>query len=75
MSYEILLADQALQYMHITSLIFNSRTVWKVEFHDGKEAVLYKCGNEWMQRMEDSLEISSVTAIGKCIDRTVADKV
>ena len=75
MSYEIVMADQALQYIHITSSIFNSRKVWKVEFHDGKEVVLYKCGNEWMQRMEDNLETSSVAAIGKCIDGTVADKV
>jgi hypothetical protein len=75
MSYEIVLAGQALQYVHITSLMFNSRKVWKIEFHDGKEAVLYKCSNEWMQRIEDNLEISSVAAIGKYIDGSVDVKV
>lgn len=75
MFFEIILEEQSSEYINITSLIFNSRKVWKVEFHNGNEAVLYKCGNEWMQRIEDNLEIDSLMAIGKCIDGTVADKV
>ena len=30
--------------------------------------MLYKCGNEWMQRNENHLDIQSLVAIGKCID-------
>jgi hypothetical protein len=74
-SHEIILEAQALQDVSITSLLFNSRKVWKVEFHNGNEALLYKCGNEWMQRIDDNLDVSSVLAIGKYIDGTVADNV
>lgn len=73
-SNEIVVREHVSQYIHITSSIFNSRKVWKVEFNSGKEVVLYKCGNEWMQRTEDNLEMKVIEAIGKCIDITVTDK-
>jgi predicted hydrocarbon binding protein len=73
--HEIILEAQALQDVSISSLIFNSRKFWKVEFHNGIEALLYKCGNEWMQRIEDNLDVSSLVAIGKYIDGTIAGNV
>ena len=68
MSYEILFEDEAIKIVHITSATFKTWKIWRIEFHDGKEVVLYKCGNEWMQRIEDQLEIRFLIAIGKCID-------
>ncbi|MEB0261111.1 MULTISPECIES: hypothetical protein [unclassified Mucilaginibacter] len=68
MSYEIILEDEVIKIVHITSATFKTWKIWRVQFHDGKEAVLYKCGNEWMQRIEDQLEIQFLIAIGKYID-------
>ena len=42
--------------------------VWKVRFRDGGEAVLFKCGNIWMQRNEDDLDRELLNAIGEKID-------
>ncbi len=59
-------------YKHVLQLIsetFKSMNVWKVKFHDGAEAVLYKVGNVWLQRNEDNLDNSLLKAIGEYIDR------
>ena len=75
MSYEIILADEAIKIMHITCANYKTWKIWRVQFHDGKEAVLYKCGNEWMQRIEDHLDIRLLLLIGKCIDATLQTNV
>ena len=70
MHYEIVLSRNG--YKHILQLIsetFKSWKVWKVRFQDGAEAVLFKVGNEWMQRNEDNLEHWLLKAIGEQIDR------
>ena len=59
-------------YKHALQLIsetFKSMKVWKVRFQDGAEAVLYKCGDIWMQRNEDNLDHFLLKAIGDYIDR------
>ena len=68
MSYEILLADGAVLLLQITAATFKTWKVWKIQFTDGREAMLYKCGDEWVQRNEDQLDNSAIIAIGKCID-------
>ena len=73
MSYEILLADGAVLLFQITAATFKTWKVWKIQFTDGREAMLYKCGNEWVQRNEDQLDNSAIVAIGKCID-TIGSK-
>jgi predicted hydrocarbon binding protein len=75
MLFEIISEGQVSQSVNITQFIFKSRKVWKVEFENGNEAVLYKCGNEWMQRIEDNLNTSLVMTIGKHIDGSVAGSV
>ena len=68
MSYEILLADGVVVLLQITAATFKTWKVWKIQFTDGREAMLYKCGNEWVQRNEDQLDNFVIIAIGKCID-------
>jgi hypothetical protein len=68
MSYEILLADGAVLLLQITAATFKTWKVWKIQFVDDREAMLYKCGDEWVQRNEDQFDNSAVIAIGKCID-------
>jgi hypothetical protein len=68
MRYEILLADGAVLLLQITTATFKTWKVWKIQFTDGREAMLYKCGDEWVQRNEDQLDNSAIIAIGKCID-------
>lgn len=68
MSYQIILLDEAVNIMHITCGNFKQWKLWRVEFHDGKEAVLFKCRNEWMQRIEDRLDLRFLLLIGQCID-------
>ena len=69
MRFEIVLSlngyKQALQIIRET---FKNLNVWKVRFQDGTEAILYKCGNLWMQRNEDDLENYVIDAIGDRID-------
>jgi hypothetical protein len=70
MRYEIVLSGNG--YKHVVQLIsetLKSWDVWKVRFQDGAEAVLFKCGTEWMQRNEDNLDSSLLKAIGEQIDR------
>ncbi len=68
MSYEILLADGAVLLLQITAATFKTWKVWKIQFTDGREAMLYKCGDEWVQRNEDQLDNVAIIAIGKYID-------
>ena len=68
MHYKIKLKDGTVQAIQIMSTTFKKFKVWLVQFKDGKQAMLYKCGNEWMQRTEDFLDASLIIIIGKCID-------
>ena len=56
------------QVLHIISENFKNWRVWKVKFQDGGEAILFKCGNIWMQRNEDDLDRGLLNAIGEKID-------
>lgn len=55
--------------LQLISETLKSLRVWKVRFQDGAEAVLFKCGNEWLQRNEDNLERGLLKAIGDKIDQ------
>ncbi|MDB5143915.1 MAG: hypothetical protein JWQ66_2628 [Mucilaginibacter sp.] len=68
MNYKIMLPDGTTQAIQIISTSFKRLKVWLVRFKDGKQAVLYKAGNEWMQRTEDFLDSSLILAIGRYID-------
>lgn len=69
MQYQIVLTRNGYkQVLHLISERLKSLKVWKVRFHDGVEAVLFKCENEWMQRNEDNLEQWLLKAIGEKID-------
>lgn len=68
MNYKITLPDGTTQAIQIIGTTFKRLKVWLVKFKDGKHAVLYKCGNEWLQRSEDFLDNSLIMIIGKCID-------
>ena len=48
---------------------FKTLKIWKIRFQDGEEAVLFKCGAEWFQRNEDSLDRWLLKEIGQKIDR------
>jgi hypothetical protein len=75
MSYEILLADGVVVLLQITAATFKTWKVWSVQFIDGREVMLYKCGEEWVQRNEDHLDNAAIIAIGKCIDGIGQEKV
>lgn len=49
MSYEMITTGDTggVEFLHITSTVFRKWKVWRVQFHDGKETFLFKCGNEW----------------------------
>ena len=69
MQYQIVLTRNGYkQVLHLISDRLKSLRVWKVRFHDGAEAILFKCGSEWMQRNEDNLEHWLLKAIGEKID-------
>jgi hypothetical protein len=69
MRYEIVLSRNGYkQAIHIIAETFKNWKVWKVQFQDGAEAVLFKCGNIWMQRNEDDLDRGLLNAIGERID-------
>jgi hypothetical protein len=71
MKYKIKLADGKAHLIQITSAYFKSWHVWNVKFDDGKVVMLFKMGNEWMQRNEDFLDDHVLGAIGNCIDRII----
>jgi hypothetical protein len=68
MTHKIKLKDGSVHVIQIIATTFKKYKVWLVQFKDGKQAMLYKYGNEWMQRTEDFLDASLVMIIGKCID-------
>ena len=68
MKHKIKLPDGTAQLIEITSAYFKTWHVWNVKFADGKAAMLFKLGSEWMQRNEDFLDEHVVNAIGKRID-------
>ncbi|WP_299498384.1 hypothetical protein [Mucilaginibacter sp.] len=61
------LADGTTQIIQITADYFKTWRVWRVQVN-GKVAMLYKLGNEWMQRHEDYLDAHTLSVIGKYID-------
>jgi hypothetical protein len=67
MKYKVKLTDGTTHFIQITSGYFKSWRVWKVRFN-GKVAMLYKSGSEWMQRYDDHLDARTLTAIGNFID-------
>jgi len=76
MSYEIVPTgkSEVLNFLHITSTIFKDRKVWRIQFHDGKEVILYKCGYSWQQSSIHHIDKPSLQAIGQCIDGTGKEK-
>lgn len=74
MNFEIKLTGRAIQRGQIIAVNLNNWKAWKVQFDCGKEVVLYNCGNEWMQRNEDTLDAQSVIAVGKFIDGIISKK-
>ena len=71
MKYKIKLADGTMQLVKITSAYFKSWQVWNVQFDDGKAAMLFKLGSEWMQRNEDYLDAHVLSLIGNRIDKII----
>jgi hypothetical protein len=71
MKYKVKLADGTAQLIQITTDYYKTWKVWKVQFKDGKEAILLKFGNQWMQRHEDFLDSSSLTLLGNYIDELI----
>lgn len=68
MHHKIKLKDGTVQAVKIVATTFKKFRVWLVEFKDGKQAMLYKSGNEWMQRTEDFLDASLIMILGQYID-------
>ncbi len=74
MSHEITLSLNGLeQTLQVISGKFKNWKVWKVQFKNGDEAVLFKHMDVWMQRNEDSLDNKTIAAIGKQIDSINTD--
>jgi hypothetical protein len=71
MDYKVKLTDGKAQLVNITSAYFKSWQVWHVRFMDGRVAMLFKLGSEWMQRNEDFLEEEVLQVIGSTIDRII----
>jgi hypothetical protein len=71
MKYKLKLADGTTQLIEITAGYFKNWRVWKVQVN-GKAAMLYKLGSEWMQRNEDYLDNYTLKAIGEFIDTMIS---
>jgi hypothetical protein len=71
MKYKIKLPDGTAQFIQITSAYFKSWHVWMVKFEDGRAAMLFKIGSEWMQRNEDFLEFPILKELGSFIDKII----
>ncbi|HTH82151.1 MAG TPA: hypothetical protein VL490_04415 [Mucilaginibacter sp.] len=67
MNYKIKLADGTTQLIQITAEYFKNWRVWRIQIN-GKVAMLYKAGSEWVQRNEDYLDPRTLLDIGKYID-------
>lgn len=70
MNYRLKLADGTTQLIEITAGYFKNWRVWIVKVN-GKAAMLYKAGSEWMQRNEDYLDNNTLKAIGDFIDTMI----
>lgn len=68
MSYEILRTAKGLSILHITTANLNLITGWRIEFDNGKEAMLYHNNQEWIQLDEQWLDSITLLAVGNCID-------
>jgi exonuclease III len=68
MNYTFRLKDGTTQIIQIIATTFKKLKVWNLFFPDGNEVMLYKMGNQWLQRTEDYLEQSYVISIGAFID-------
>ncbi|SDZ80843.1 hypothetical protein [Pedobacter hartonius] len=73
MNYKIRLKDGTTQVIQIIAITFKKLRVWKLSFSGGKEIMLYKVGNQWLQRTEDYLEQRYVILIGAYIDGLAAE--
>lgn len=71
MKYKIKLPDGKAQFIQITSAYFKSWHVWLVKFEDGRAAMLFKVGAEWMQRNDDFLEFPVLKELGSVIDKII----
>lgn len=71
MKYKMKLADGTTQIIQITAGYFKTWRVWQVQIN-GKVAMLYKLGSEWMQRNDDYLDGPTLLAIGKYIDSMIS---
>ena len=74
MSYEILRTADGPSIIHITTANFNLFKGWRVEFDDGKEALLYNSSDEFMQYNEEWLNSAALAAIGECIYSSMKKK-
>ena len=74
MKYKIKLPDGTAQFIQITSAYFKTWHVWLVKFDDGRTAMLFKIGGEWMQRTEDFLEFSVLKELGSFIDTIIVKR-
>ena len=74
MKYKIKLPDGTAQFIQITSAYFKTWHVWMVKFDDGRTAMLFKMGGEWMQRTEDFLEFSVLKELGSFIDKIIVKR-
>lgn len=68
MDYKLKLKDGSTHMVEIVSTTYKKLKVWRVQFKDGKEVMLYKVGNEWMQRIDDFLDQMTMLTIGAHID-------
>ena len=71
MEYKVKLADGKAHLINITSAYFKSWQVWQIKFTDGKVAMLFKIGTEWVQRNEDFLEAEVLEVLGRTIDKII----
>jgi hypothetical protein len=72
MSYEMIQTGERelIKFLHITSTSFRKWKVWRVQFHDGNETFLYRCGDEWMHWSKTHLDKPVLKAIAECIENS-----
>ncbi|EHQ24961.1 hypothetical protein [Mucilaginibacter paludis] len=72
MSYEIIQTEETgvIRFLHITSTSFRRWKIWRIQFHDGKETFMYRCGNQWMQWSKNYLDKPVLKAIEECIENS-----
>jgi len=62
------ISNEISQAVSFTPVIYKKLSVWTVHFKDGIQAMLYKCGDEWMQSNEGTLDNHSLKLLGTQID-------